>query len=196
MTNLGHISTDRTKLKAKASNSCTLSKEEFEEIRRILSRGIAVDGEENRFYSDKPLRLPKVLSVTNRRFEYGSVVATVLPIVLLHCSIRWVRAYAHAGVTLVHILADAGVTFTNHGIKSIVRWIRHARTMIIIIIILLFARRVAFSIWVGRLNATGTESMAIGVGISVLWETSFVSFYHPLSVLKRCCAIRLLKAPF
>jgi|GEM_PF-2392554 len=88
MTNLGHISTDRTKLKAKASNSCTLSKEEFEEIRRILSRGIAVDGEENRFYSDKPLRLPKVLSVTNRRFEYGSVVATVLPIVLLHCSIR------------------------------------------------------------------------------------------------------------
>jgi hypothetical protein len=44
---LGHISTDGTKMKANASNSHTLSKEEIEEIRRIIERGIAVDKEED-----------------------------------------------------------------------------------------------------------------------------------------------------
>ncbi|RZN43914.1 MAG: transposase, partial [Methanophagales archaeon ANME-1-THS] len=50
--NLGHISTDGTKMKANASNSYTLSKEELEEIRRIIERGIAVDEEEDRLYGD------------------------------------------------------------------------------------------------------------------------------------------------
>ena len=41
MVNLGHISTDGTKIKAKASNNYnTLSKEEIEEIRRIIERGL------------------------------------------------------------------------------------------------------------------------------------------------------------
>ena len=35
ITNLGHISTDGTKMKAKASNNYTLSKEEIEGIRII-----------------------------------------------------------------------------------------------------------------------------------------------------------------
>jgi transposase len=50
---LAHISTDGTKLKANASNSYTLSKEELEEIRQILEQGIAVDEKEDRLYGDK-----------------------------------------------------------------------------------------------------------------------------------------------
>ncbi|MDI6886549.1 MAG: IS1182 family transposase [archaeon] len=51
--NLGHISTDGTKIKANASNNYTLSKEELEEIRRIIERGIEVDEEEDRLYGEK-----------------------------------------------------------------------------------------------------------------------------------------------
>ena len=40
---LRHISTDGTKLKANASKKLALSKEEIEEIRRIIERGIAID---------------------------------------------------------------------------------------------------------------------------------------------------------
>jgi transposase len=50
---LGHISTDGTKMKANASNSYTLSKEEIEEIKRIIERGIAIDEEEDKLYGDK-----------------------------------------------------------------------------------------------------------------------------------------------
>ncbi|MCW3138056.1 MAG: transposase, partial [Methanophagales archaeon] len=53
MVNLGHISTDGTKIKANASNNYTLSKEEIEEIRKIIEKGIAVDEEEDRLYGDK-----------------------------------------------------------------------------------------------------------------------------------------------
>ena len=53
MVNLGHISSDGTKIKANASNNYTLSKEEIEEIRRIIERGIAIDEEEDRLYGDK-----------------------------------------------------------------------------------------------------------------------------------------------
>ena len=51
--NLGHISTDGTKMKANASNNYTLSKEEIEEIRRIIDKGIAIDEEEDLLYGDK-----------------------------------------------------------------------------------------------------------------------------------------------
>ena len=51
--NLGHISTDGTKIKANASNNYTLSKEEIDEIRKIIERGIAIDEEEDRLYGDK-----------------------------------------------------------------------------------------------------------------------------------------------
>ena len=51
--NLGHISTDGTKIKANASNNYTLSEEEIEEIRRIIERGIAIDEEEDRLYGDE-----------------------------------------------------------------------------------------------------------------------------------------------
>jgi len=53
MVNLGHISTDGTKIKANASNNYTLSKEEIEEIREIIEKGIAIDEEEDRLYGDK-----------------------------------------------------------------------------------------------------------------------------------------------
>ena len=53
MLNLGHISTDGTKIKANASNNYTLSEEEIEEIRRIIERGIEVDEEEDRLYGDR-----------------------------------------------------------------------------------------------------------------------------------------------
>ena len=53
MLNLGHISTDGTKIKANASNNYTLSEEEIEEIRRIIERGIAIDEEEDRLYGDE-----------------------------------------------------------------------------------------------------------------------------------------------
>ncbi|PXF53041.1 MAG: IS5/IS1182 family transposase, partial [Candidatus Methanophagaceae archaeon] len=53
MVNLGHISTDGTKIKANASNNYTLSKEEIEEIRKMIERGIAIDEEEDRLYGDK-----------------------------------------------------------------------------------------------------------------------------------------------
>ena len=51
--NLGHISTDGTKMKANASNCYTLSKEEIEEIKQIIERGIAIDKEEDKLYGDK-----------------------------------------------------------------------------------------------------------------------------------------------
>ena len=51
--NLGHISTDGTKMKANASNGYTLSKEEIEEIKQIIERGIAIDKEEDKLYGDK-----------------------------------------------------------------------------------------------------------------------------------------------
>jgi transposase len=50
---LGHLSTDGTKMKANASNDYTLSKEEIEEIREIIERGIAIDEEEDKLYGDK-----------------------------------------------------------------------------------------------------------------------------------------------
>ena len=46
-------STDGTKQKANTSNSYSLSKEEIDEIKRILERGIAVDKEEDKIYGDK-----------------------------------------------------------------------------------------------------------------------------------------------
>lgn len=49
---LGHLSTDGTKVKANASNQYTLSKAELETIRRIIEQGIAVDEEEDRLYGD------------------------------------------------------------------------------------------------------------------------------------------------
>lgn len=48
-----HISPDGTKLKANASKKLTLSKEEIEEIRGIIARGIAIDKEEDKLYGDK-----------------------------------------------------------------------------------------------------------------------------------------------
>jgi transposase len=50
---LGHLSTDGTKVKANASNNYTLSKEEIEELRAIIEKGIAVDEEEDKLYGDK-----------------------------------------------------------------------------------------------------------------------------------------------
>jgi transposase len=50
---LGHLSTDGTKVKANASNLYTLRKEELETIRRIIEQGIAVDEEEDRLYGDR-----------------------------------------------------------------------------------------------------------------------------------------------
>ncbi len=50
---LGHLSTDGTKVKANASNQYTLSKAELEEIRRIIEQGISVDEEEDRLYGDR-----------------------------------------------------------------------------------------------------------------------------------------------
>jgi len=49
---LGHLSTDGTKLKANASNSNTLSKEEIDEVKRIIDKGIEIDVEEDRLYGD------------------------------------------------------------------------------------------------------------------------------------------------
>lgn len=50
---LGHLSTDGTKIKANASNLYTLSKGELEEIKSIIEKGIAIDGEEDRLYGDR-----------------------------------------------------------------------------------------------------------------------------------------------
>jgi transposase len=50
---LGHLSTDGTKIKANASNNNSLSKEQIEEIRRIIDKGIEIDEEEDRLYGDK-----------------------------------------------------------------------------------------------------------------------------------------------
>ncbi len=51
--NLGHLSTDGTKMKANASNNYTLSKAEIEAIREIIERGIAIDEEEDKLYGDR-----------------------------------------------------------------------------------------------------------------------------------------------
>lgn len=50
---LGHLSTDGTKVKANASNQYTLSKEELEQIKQIIEQGIMVDEEEDRLYGDR-----------------------------------------------------------------------------------------------------------------------------------------------
>jgi len=50
---LGHLSTDGTKVKANASNQYTLSKEELDTIRRIIEQGIAIDEEEDQLYGDR-----------------------------------------------------------------------------------------------------------------------------------------------
>lgn len=50
---LGHLSTDGTKMKANASNNYTLSREEIEEIRWLIDKGIAIDEEEDRLYGDR-----------------------------------------------------------------------------------------------------------------------------------------------
>lgn len=51
--NLGHLSTDGTKIKANASNNFTLSKDELKEIRKIIEKGIEIDEEEDRLYGDR-----------------------------------------------------------------------------------------------------------------------------------------------
>lgn len=53
MLQLGHLSTDGTKMKANASNNYTLSMEEIGEIKRIIENGIAIDEEEDRLYGDR-----------------------------------------------------------------------------------------------------------------------------------------------
>ena len=51
--NLGHLSTDGTKIKANASNNHVLSKEDIEWIKEIIEKGIKVDEEEDKLYGDK-----------------------------------------------------------------------------------------------------------------------------------------------
>ena len=50
---LGHLSTDGTKIKANASNNYTLSCEELKEIRNIIEKGIEIDEEEDKLYGDR-----------------------------------------------------------------------------------------------------------------------------------------------
>lgn len=50
---LGHLSTDGTKIKASASNNHVLSKEDIDWIREIIERGIRIDEEEDRLYGDR-----------------------------------------------------------------------------------------------------------------------------------------------
>jgi len=64
---LGHLSTDGTKLKANASNSNTLSKEEIDEVKRIIDKGIEIDVEEDRLYGDaKGDELPPELNTREK----------------------------------------------------------------------------------------------------------------------------------
>lgn len=64
---LGHLSTDGTKLKANASNSNTLSKEEIEEVKSIIDKGIEIDEEEDRLYGDtKGNELPPELNTREK----------------------------------------------------------------------------------------------------------------------------------
>lgn len=64
---LGHLSTDGTKLKANASNSNTLSKEEIEEVTSITDKGIEIDEEEDRLYGDtKGNELPPELNTREK----------------------------------------------------------------------------------------------------------------------------------
>jgi len=64
---LGHLSTDGTKLKANASNSNTLSKEEIEEVKSIIDKGIEIDEEEDRLYRDaKGDELPPELNTREK----------------------------------------------------------------------------------------------------------------------------------
>ncbi|CEG14005.1 transposase (fragment) [groundwater metagenome] len=51
--NLGHLSTDGTKIKANASNNRVLSKEDIEWIKEIIEKGIKVDDEEDKLYGDR-----------------------------------------------------------------------------------------------------------------------------------------------
>ena len=51
--NLGHLSTDGTKIKANASNNHVLSKEDIEWIKEIIEKGIKVDEEEDKLYGDR-----------------------------------------------------------------------------------------------------------------------------------------------
>ncbi|RCV64504.1 hypothetical protein C5S53_08500 [Methanophagales archaeon] len=82
--NLGHISTDGTKMKANASNNYTLSKEEIERIRRIIARGIAIDKEEDKLYGDKrgdelppELNTPEKIREKNLRVMWGKLGGSV-----------------------------------------------------------------------------------------------------------------------
>ena len=49
---LGHLTADGKKLKANASNAATLSREELEELRQLIERGIAVDEAEDERYGE------------------------------------------------------------------------------------------------------------------------------------------------
>ena len=51
--NLGHLSTDGTKIKANASNNQVLSREDIEWIKEIIEKGIKVDEEEDKLYGDR-----------------------------------------------------------------------------------------------------------------------------------------------
>jgi len=51
--NLGHLSTDGTKIKANASNNQVLSKDDIEWIKEIIEKGIKVDEEEDKLYGDR-----------------------------------------------------------------------------------------------------------------------------------------------
>jgi len=67
--NLAHLSTDGTKQKANASNSHSLSKEEIEELRRILERGIAIEiQKKTNFMGMKGVMNYRPNSIRRRRF--------------------------------------------------------------------------------------------------------------------------------
>jgi len=51
--NLGHLSTDGTKIKANASNNHVLSKEDIEWIKEIIEKGIKLDEKEDKLYGDR-----------------------------------------------------------------------------------------------------------------------------------------------
>jgi transposase len=53
MVQLNHIAIDGTKIKAKASSSNLINKEEIHSIRYLLKKGIEVDRAEDKIYGDK-----------------------------------------------------------------------------------------------------------------------------------------------
>jgi len=50
---LGHLSTDGTKIKANASNNNVLSKEDIDWIKEIIEKGIRIDEEEDKLYGNR-----------------------------------------------------------------------------------------------------------------------------------------------